>query len=90
MKIIFFIWVGIFAFFFLLSCGSSNSVNYDEILSNFIDPFYTVFIPTNDVFRDMPQERFEELTDKRNRAALLRFVNRHVVPSEVSLADINK
>ncbi|MDT0686752.1 fasciclin domain-containing protein [Autumnicola psychrophila] len=49
----------------------------------------TMFIPTNQAFQEMPLEKFNMLTDPGNRAQLGRFIQRHVLPSEVSAIEFN-
>lgn len=44
---------------------------------------HTLFIPTNDAFRDMTIERFAELTNPKNKPELIAFVKRHYLPSTV-------
>ncbi|QLG46529.1 fasciclin domain-containing protein [Costertonia aggregata] len=43
---------------------------------------HTVFIPTNDAFRDLSIEKFAELTDPKNQAKLAEFVKYHFLPSK--------
>ncbi|OBX26401.1 putative surface protein with fasciclin (FAS1) repeats [Gelidibacter algens] len=43
---------------------------------------HTVFIPTNDAFRDISIERFSELTDPKNRTKLVEFVQYHITPKK--------
>ena len=49
----------------------------------------TVFIPTNEAFRNLDKERFEHLTDPRNRAELRRVLMRHILPTEVPFMQFN-
>lgn len=49
----------------------------------------TVFIPTNEAFQEMPLEKFNMLTDPKNRAQLARFIQRHILPSRVTSIDFN-
>lgn len=51
----------------------------------FLDEPITVFIPTNQAFKELPEERFEYLLDSQNRSALRRFIKRHILPQKVSL-----
>lgn len=44
----------------------------------------TVFAPTNAAFNELPQERLASLIDPNNRTELVKFINMHVLPSEVS------
>lgn len=48
----------------------------------------TMFVPTNKAFKDMPLEKFNMLTDPQNRAHLIRFVNRHILPSKVKAINL--
>ncbi len=43
----------------------------------------TLLIPTNSAFEEMDRERYQELTDPNNLAALTQFVNMHILPSKV-------
>lgn len=56
----------------------------------FMNQPVTVFIPTNEAFKEMPEERFEYLLDPQNRAALRKFIKRHILPSEVSLFQLKE
>ena len=49
----------------------------------------TIFVPTNEAFKQMSEERFEFLVDPANRVQLRRFVNRHILPSEVPLMEFD-
>lgn len=49
----------------------------------------TVLIPTDEAFKQMPEERFEYLVNPENRAELIQFVKMHVLPSEVPLIQFN-
>ena len=49
----------------------------------------TLFVPTNEAFKEMPEERFEFLIDPANRTVLRKFVNRHILPSEVPLMEFD-
>lgn len=48
------------------------------------DREYTVFMPTNEAFQRMPEEKFEKLVDPDNRAQLGLFMQRHVIVGEFS------
>ena len=43
---------------------------------------HTVFIPTNDAFRDISIERFSELTNPKNQTKLIEFIKYHTMPSK--------
>ncbi|MDT7829771.1 fasciclin domain-containing protein [Pricia sp. S334] len=43
---------------------------------------HTVFIPTNDAFRDISIERFSELTNPGNKTELMEFVKYHIMPTK--------
>lgn len=43
---------------------------------------HTVFIPTNDAFRDISIERFAELTNPKNQTKLIEFIKYHVMPTK--------
>ena len=45
----------------------------------------TVLIPTNQAFQKMPEELFEYYVNPDNKAALARFVQRHIIASRVPL-----
>ncbi|WP_179344283.1 fasciclin domain-containing protein [Winogradskyella ursingii] len=47
------------------------------------DKSHTLFIPTNEAFREMSIEDFAELTNPTNRAKLVDFVNRHFKGSKI-------
>lgn len=49
----------------------------------------TVFIPTNEAFLEMPLEKFNMLTDPKNRAQLAKFIQRHILPSRVTSINFN-
>lgn len=44
---------------------------------------YTVFVPTNQAFEQLSKEKYEELTDPKNKAMLLQVLYRHVLPNRV-------
>lgn len=44
---------------------------------------HTVFIPTNEAFKEMSVEDFLHLTNPENRADLMRFVKYHFLPNKV-------
>lgn len=50
--------------------------------SMFMTDAHTVFIPTNDAFRDMTIESFSELTNPKNPTKLIEFVKYHIMPSK--------
>lgn len=54
----------------------------------FADPV-TVFIPTNEAFAEMSVERLAYLKDPENKAELVRFVSRHILPTEVPMVQFN-
>ncbi|MFS4418219.1 fasciclin domain-containing protein [Maribacter sp. 2307ULW6-5] len=43
---------------------------------------HTLFIPTNDAFKDMSIERYMELTDPKNQSELITFVKYHALPNK--------
>ena len=49
----------------------------------------TVFIPTNEAFAEMPLEEYNLLIDPTNRAKLVLFIQRHVLPNEVPSIQFN-
>ena len=49
----------------------------------------TVFIPTNEAFKQMPEERFEYLIAPENRTALVQVVKQHILPTEVPSIQFN-
>lgn len=44
---------------------------------------FTVFIPTNEAFKNMSVEEFNYLTDPKNKTDLIKFVRWHFLPSKV-------
>lgn len=48
------------------------------------DQDLTVFIPTNEAFQNLSQERYEYLMDPENRAELVSVIQAHIVPNEIS------
>jgi len=51
---------------------------------------HTLFIPTNDSFRDMTIERFAELTNPKNKVELMKFVQYHILPNEHMKGDFKE
>ena len=49
----------------------------------------TVFVPTNEAFRSLSQERLNQLRDPQNRTELVKIIQRHILPSEVASAQFN-
>ncbi|MCX2739710.1 fasciclin domain-containing protein [Pontibacter anaerobius] len=45
---------------------------------------YTLFAPTNEAFAKIPKEKLESLLLSENKAQLMRVLQAHVLPSEVS------
>lgn len=43
---------------------------------------HTVFIPTNDAFRDISIARFSELADPKNKSQLITFIQYHFMPNK--------
>lgn len=43
---------------------------------------HTVFIPTNDAFRDITIEKFMELTNPKNQTQLVEFIKYHTMPNK--------
>jgi uncharacterized surface protein with fasciclin (FAS1) repeats len=48
---------------------------------------YTLLIPTNDAFKDMTIERFNELTDPKNKSELVKFIKYHTLPEKQMAMD---
>jgi len=44
---------------------------------------HTLFVPTNEAFKYMSIKRFAELTNPKNRAMLVKFVNNHFTASKI-------
>lgn len=44
----------------------------------------TVFMPTNEAFEEMPKERYDYLTDPQNKVELVKLIQAHILPNEVS------
>ena len=59
-----------------------------DLKLNYTGPV-TVFAPSNEAFRNMPEEKFERLVDPRNRAQLGKFIQRHILPSKVNAVEFN-
>lgn len=47
----------------------------------------TLFAPTNQAFMEMSEEKLASLTEPENRAELIKILNLHFLPSEVSSLD---
>ncbi|AVR45851.1 hypothetical protein C7S20_11640 [Christiangramia fulva] len=62
--------------------------NLDLILKS--DKNYTVFMPTNEAFKKMPEEKFEKLIDPANRAQLGLFLQRHILVGKHTPMDFNE
>lgn len=62
--------------------------NLDQMLQP--DREYTVFMPTNEAFREMPKEKFEELVNPNNRAQLGLFLQRHILAGEYMPLDFEE
>lgn len=49
------------------------------------DQEFTLFIPTNQAFENLPADRLEYLRDPQNRSELVKVINAHILPNEVPL-----
>ena len=49
---------------------------------------FTVFAPTNDAFRDLPEGTVETLLKPENQGTLTRVLTYHVVPGKLAAADL--
>ncbi|WP_179021117.1 fasciclin domain-containing protein [Winogradskyella forsetii] len=47
------------------------------------DKEHTLFVPTNEAFKYMTVNKFAELTNPKNRAMLVKFVNNHFISSKI-------
>lgn len=56
--------------------GLAESFNFDEPI--------TLFAPTNEAFQSLSPERYEYLTNPDNRGELVKVLQAHIIPSEVS------
>ncbi len=48
------------------------------------DQDVTLFIPTNEAFQNLSEERLQYLTDPQNRAELVSVIQAHIIPTEIS------
>lgn len=55
-----------------------------------IDSEHTLFIPTNEAFKDMSIEKFAELTNPKNRSMLIEFVNRHFTGMKIDSSQLTE
>jgi uncharacterized surface protein with fasciclin (FAS1) repeats len=49
---------------------------------------HTVFIPTNEAFKEMSIDNFLHLTNPKNRGDLIRFIKYHFLPNKVMKFDL--
>lgn len=54
------------------------------------DRAHTLFIPTNEAFKNMTIENFAKLTNPKNRAMLVKFVNRHFTGSKIDSRELTE
>lgn len=60
-----------------------NMVNLSGLATSMMmTDAHTVFIPTNDAFRDLSIERYSELTNPKNQTKLIDFVKFHFMPAK--------
>lgn len=50
---------------------------------------FTLFAPTNEAFSKIPEEKLQSLLTSDNKALLYRMLQAHIVPSEVSSAQLD-
>ena len=59
-----------------------------QISLDFAEPV-TLLAPTNQAFREIPESHLEHLMNPQNQSDLVRFINRHLLPTERSTVHFN-
>lgn len=54
-----------------------------ELTGSAVEGKVTVLMPTDEAFKQMPEERYEYLTNPENRTELIRVIKMHILPTEV-------